>query len=388
MNLELQQISKTVGSETHLYPLSLRLQEGQMNVLLGPTQAGKTSLMRIIAGLDQPDAGQVLVDGQDVTGMPVRERKLAMVYQQFINYPGLTVFENIAAPLRIQRCPLEEISQRVQAMAAKLHIEHLLQRLPGELSGGQQQRTALARALVKRASLVLLDEPLVNLDYKLREELREELLSLFTDGGTTVVYATTEPQEALLLGGHTFVLDAGRLLQSGPTLATYHAPNCVRVSAIFNDPPMNLLPATVLGSSVVRLEDGTELPLSGRNLNLTAGQRCQIGVRCHHLRVVPAGAAANTSVSASAENLPAASAPAATDSGSCAGVTLDCVLDLAELSGSETFLHLHHGGVLLVAQWPGVHELALGSALKVFLQAQDVFIFNMDGALLCAPQGA
>ena len=359
MNLELQQISKRVGSETHLYPLSLRLEAGKMNVLLGPTQAGKTSLMRIMAGLDQPDTGRVLVDGKDVTGVPVRERKLAMVYQQFINYPGLTVFENIAAPLRIARCPEAEIRQRVQAMAEKLHIEHLLQRLPGELSGGQQQRTALARALVKRASLVLLDEPLVNLDYKLREELREELLTLFTDGATTVVYATTEPQEALLLGGHTFVLDAGRLLQAGPTLATYSAPNSVRASAIFNDPPMNLLPATVLGRSAVRLEDGTELPLPGRELALATGQSCLIGVRCHHLRMA-------------SDARPGA-------------VVLDCLLDLAELSGSETYLHLHHGSELLVAQWPGVHELPLGAQLRVCLQPHEVFVFDSDGALASAP---
>lgn len=401
MNLELQQISKTVGSETHLYPLSLRLEEGKMNVLLGPTQAGKTSLMRIMAGLDQPDSGRVLVDGKDVTGVPVRERKLAMVYQQFINYPGLTVFENIAAPLRIARCPEAEIRQRVQAMAEKLHIEHLLQRLPGELSGGQQQRTALARALVKRASLVLLDEPLVNLDYKLREELREELLTLFTDGATTVVYATTEPQEALLLGGHTFVLDAGRLLQAGPTLATYNAPNSVRASAIFNDPPMNLLPATVLSSNAVRLEDGTELPLPGRHLALAAGQSCRIGVRCHHLRMLPVtgnpttastgpdgnpGAAAGAP--ASGENTVSASnATTSTIDIIASAVVLDCLLDLAELSGSETYLHLHHGSVLLVAQWPGVHDLPLGAKLRVVLQPQEVFVFDSEGALASAPVG-
>jgi glycerol transport system ATP-binding protein len=378
VKLELQQIRKTVGSETHLYPLSLSLQEGKMNVLLGPTQAGKTSLMRIMAGLDQPTSGRVLVDGKDVTGVSVRERKLAMVYQQFINYPGLTVFENIAAPLRIQRCAEDDIRQRVQAMAEKLHIEHLLQRLPGELSGGQQQRTALARALVKRAPLVLLDEPLVNLDYKLREELREELLSLFTDGATTVVYATTEPQEALLLGGHTTVLDAGRLLQSGPTLEVYGAPATVRVGAIFNDPPMNLLPATVTAANLLRLDDGTELHLPGRDLALPAGQRCQIGVRCHHLHI------AKTQV----EPIALGEADAIADAGGTAAVALECVLDLAELSGSETFLHLHHGGVLLVAQWPGVHELALGSKVTVMLRPHQVFVFNVDGALLSAPPGA
>ncbi len=375
MILELEKVSKSVGAQAHLYPLSLRLQPGTINVLLGPTQAGKTSLMRLMAGLDVPDSGRILVDGKDVTGVSVRDRKLAMVYQQFINYPGLSVFENIAAPLRIQGCPEGEITQRVNAIAEKLHISHLLQRLPGQLSGGQQQRCALARALVKRASLLLLDEPLVNLDYKLREELREELTSLFSDGDTTVVYATTEPQEALLLGGHTVVLDAGRILQFGPTLATYSAPNSVRVSAIFNDPPMNLMAATVLGPEQVRLSDGTLLPLVGRALALAAGAACQIGVRCHHLRppaaVTTAAAATATAVVTSH-----------------AAVLLDCVVDLAELSGSETYLHLHHAGNVVVAQWPGVHNLPIGSQAKVMLQMQDVFVFDAQGALLSAPKGA
>ena len=139
MTLELRQVTKTVGAETHLYPLDLKLAAGGINVLLGPTQAGKTSLMRIIAGLDKPGSGSVLVDGKDVTGVGVRERNLAMVYQQFINYPGLSVYENIAAPLRLKKLPQQEIHQRVTGIAEKLHIAHLLQRLPGELSGGQQQ---------------------------------------------------------------------------------------------------------------------------------------------------------------------------------------------------------------------------------------------------------
>ena len=151
-----------------------------------------------------------------MTGVGVRQRNLAMVYQQFINYPAMTVFDNIASPLKLQKTDAKQVAERVNEVAAKLHIEHLLQRRPGELSGGQQQRCALARALVKRSSLVLLDEPLVNLDYKLREELRAELATLFADGRTTVVYATTDPLEALLLGGYTAIVDKGRVLQVRP----------------------------------------------------------------------------------------------------------------------------------------------------------------------------
>ena len=205
LDLTLKGIEQRVGAATHLYPIDLTLVPRAVTVLLGATQAGKTTLMRVMAGLDKPSAGRVLADGLDVTGTPVRERNVAMVYQQFINYPSLTVADNIASPLKLRREP--GIAQRVQALAAKLHIEPFLQRLPAELSGGQQQRVALARALAKNAPLMLLDEPLVNLDYKLREELREELTQLFASGESTVVYATTEPTEALLLGGYTAVLE-------------------------------------------------------------------------------------------------------------------------------------------------------------------------------------
>src|SRR5262249_13999893 len=157
-----------------------------INVLLGPTGAGKTSLLRLIAGLDRPTSGKVLIDGRDVTQLGVKKRSVAMVYQQFVNYPSLTVFENIASPLRQGSARLggkhlgaEEIDKQVKEAANLLHIDALLMRMPNELSGGQQQRTAIARAIVKGADLLLLDEPLVNLDYKLREELRVELRGLF-----------------------------------------------------------------------------------------------------------------------------------------------------------------------------------------------------------------
>lgn len=359
MILELKQISLSVGAQTHLYPLDLKLTSGGINVLLGPTQAGKTSLMRVIAGLDRPSSGRILVDGKDVTGISVRDRKLAMVYQQFVNYPAMNVYENIAAPLRLQRRPKDEIHQRVTEIAEKLHIDHLLQRLPGALSGGQQQRCALARSLVKRAQLVLLDEPLVNLDYKLREELRMELTSLFADGNTTVVYATTEPQEALLLGGHTVVMDAGRILQTGPTLATYNQPSSIRAATIFNDPPMNILDASVEDGQSVCLNDGTALTIAAPALNLAKGQPCKVGIRCHHVRLTADSTHSNR---------------------------LDCVVDLAEINGSETYVHLHHGDTGLVAQLAGVHACTIGAAMQAYVRPEHLFLFDAEGRLLRAPK--
>ncbi|MES9341539.1 ABC transporter ATP-binding protein, partial [Cutibacterium acnes] len=169
------------------------------------------------------------------------------------------VYKNMAFGLKVAGNSKSDIDARIRHAASILKIDHLLQRLPLELSGGQQQRCALARALIKRAPLVLLDEPLVNLDYKLREELRSELISLFATGDTTVVYATTEPQEALLLGGHTAVMHEGRLLQFAPTLELFNSPASTRVAAIFNDPPMNLLDATAIstahGVAAIRMND-------------------------------------------------------------------------------------------------------------------------------------
>jgi ABC-type lipoprotein export system ATPase subunit len=175
MTVTLERVTRAVDGIPTIRDVSLTLERGTLSVLLGPTLSGKTSIMRLLAGLDKPTTGRVLVDGKDVTGFDVRKRSVAMVYQQFINYPSLTVYENIASPLRVQGKPRAEIESRVQEAAKLLKLEPYLNRTPLQLSGGQQQRTAIARALVKGADLVLLDEPLANLDYKLREELRTEL---------------------------------------------------------------------------------------------------------------------------------------------------------------------------------------------------------------------
>jgi len=258
MRLRLEEVSMRVGAHDHLHPMTLEVAPAGITVLLGTTLAGKTTLMRLMAGLDVPTHGRVQVDGDDVTGVPVRRRNVAMVYQQFINYPSMTVFDNIASPLKLVGAA--GIEPTVTALARRLHIDHLMDRLPAQLSGGQQQRVALARALAKDAPLILLDEPLVNLDYKLREELREELAQLFESRTSSVVYATTEPAEALLLGGHTAVIDKGRLLQYGRTIDVFMKPASIEVARAFSDPPINLIPARLKGNVLV-IEHGPQIPL-------------------------------------------------------------------------------------------------------------------------------
>ncbi|MBU6290676.1 MAG: ABC transporter ATP-binding protein [Burkholderiales bacterium] len=359
MHLELQGVTRKVGAETHLYTSSVSLAPGAINVLLGPTLSGKTTLMRLIAGLDKPSEGRVIADGVDVTGVPVRERHLAMVYQQFINYPSMSVFENIASPLRIAgKLSEQQIHDRVHAMAERLHISAYLDRSPSALSGGQQQRCALARALIKEAGLLLLDEPLVNLDYKLREELRRELSDLFSTGSTTVVYATTEPLEALQLGGQTLLMHEGRVLQQGATLSVFSQPCSVVAARTFSDPPINLFEASVT-DGVAQLSQDIRIPLGADQQSRIAGQRhVQLGLRAHSLHANPR------------EN----------------GFALTCSVDLAEISGSETFVHLKRGALSLVAQLPGVHDLSLGSESTMHFQPSDMFIFSADGALMYAPE--
>jgi glycerol transport system ATP-binding protein len=358
MQLELRSVEQRVGASIHLYPLTLRLVPRAVTVLLGATQAGKTTLMRVMAGLDKPSAGQVMADGQDVTGMPVRQRNVAMVYQQFINYPSMTVAANIASPLKLQgRLDRRAVDARVAELAAKLHIQPFLQRLPAELSGGQQQRVALARALAKAAPLMLLDEPLVNLDYKLREELREELSDLFASGESTVVYATTEPTEALLLGGYTAVMDAGELLQYGPTAEVFHRPRSMRVARAFSDPPMNLVQAQPAADGIT-LRSGLKLALAlPPGPAAVAPQALTVGIRANALRVQPRAG----------------------------DLSLSGVVELAEISGSDTFVHVDTPIGELVAQLPGVHVFTLGAAVVLHVNPAQVHVFDARGDLLLAP---
>ncbi|QHI99203.1 ATP-binding cassette domain-containing protein [Xylophilus rhododendri] len=353
MELTLDKVGKVVGAETWLRDIDLTLQPGAVTVLLGVTQAGKTSLMRVMAGLDAPSSGQVRVDGRDVTGVPVRERNVSMVYQQFINYPSFKVFDNIASPLKLRG--EKNIAERVRALAGRLHIEPFLDRYPAELSGGQQQRVALARALAKGAPLMLLDEPLVNLDYKLREGLREELTQLFAAGDSTVVYATTEPAEALLLGGYTAVMDKGRVLQYGPTAEVFHAPRSLQVARAFSDPPMNLL-AGEAGAGRLRLPGGLDLPLPRAMPGLVGP--VTLGVRAGALRTAPR----------------------------LGDVALPGTVELSEISGSDTFVHVSTTAGEMVAQFTGVHHFALGDAITLHLHPEHVHLFDAAGLLLSAPE--
>ncbi|MFW2541985.1 ABC transporter ATP-binding protein [Primorskyibacter sp. 2E107] len=353
MTLELRGVSKVVDGQTHIYPTDLTLEKGTMNVLLGPTTSGKTSLMRLMAGLDAPADGQVIWNGTDVTGQRVQDRKVAMVYQQFINYPSMTVYDNIASPMKLMGVDRAEVDRRVRETAEMMKLTPMLDRKPLELSGGQQQRCALARALVKNAGLVLLDEPLANLDYKLREELRAEIPRIFEASGSIFVYATTEPEEALLLGGHCATLWEGRVTQFGPTPDVYRKPVDATTARVFSDPPMNFLQISKTGNRIM-FGDGQSAEASGKLADLADG-RYTAGFRPNHLEISQHAAEA---------------------------MPFETTLSVTELTGSETFVHLDHHGERWVGLVHGVHELEIGASLTVWLEPRHVYIFAEDGSLV------
>jgi glycerol transport system ATP-binding protein len=356
MGLNIQNVTKVVGGETHLRQIDLAFEKGSRNVLLGRTLSGKTSLLRIMAGLDRPTSGKIIIDGQDVTGVSVRKRSIAMVYQQFINYPSLTVFDNIASPLKISGIPKKELDRRVRETAEMLHLEDMLDRLPAELSGGQQQRTAIARALVKDAQLLLLDEPLVNLDYKLREELRVELQEIFRKRSAIVVYTTTEPSEALMLGGNVVVLDEGRVLQTGATAGVYQRPETLRAAEVFSDPPINALDSRVTDDGAV-MGDDIPIPLTGHLSDLAAGAY-RFAFRSNHLWL------------ARQEDR---------------DISISGKVELSEINGSETFIYVHHGESAFVVQQEGVHPFSMGSHITVFINPKHIFVYDAGGRLVAAP---
>jgi glycerol transport system ATP-binding protein len=285
----------------------------------------------------------------------VQKRNVSMVYQQFINYPNLTVFENIASPLKVARVKKSIINERVYQLAELLRLVPVLQRRPHELSGGQQQRTALGRALIKDADLVLLDEPLANLDFKLREELRDELPALFSNRGCTVVLATTDPLDALLLGGHTAALHEGRITQFGPTAELYRRPADLLTAQVFSNPPINTAPVSKRGEHMV-LSNSVRWTAKGRMLQLADGQYT-VGIRAHHINRVGNGHAA---------------------------ATMEGRVQIAELSGSESTIHFTHGPLSWISQSHGVHAAEVGKTIQLHIDVNHCMYFGPDGKLIAS----
>mgnify|MGYP006077793207 CR=1 FL=1 len=360
MSIRAENVCQSYGKQSVLKNLSLELEAGSFFTLLGPTGSGKTTLLRILAGIEKPAAGRIFYDGVDVTDLPVQERKIAFVYQQFINYPSMSLFDNIASPLRVakEKHSESEIERKVMETAELLRLTQVLHHLPEEVSGGQRQRCAIARALVKEARFIFLDEPLANLDYKLREELRTELKQIFKDRDGVVIYATPEPIDALTMATHVGFLHDGAVLQYGEVLDVYSNPSHASVASYFCHPQMNLFPCQVESRGegcLLRASPDLTLQVDLKK-DLLPADHYLLGIRPHHLfltdpqnRMTP----------------------------------FKAKVELAEVVGSNTELHLSHKETKLTLLMQQVEQFPVGEEVTAYMDPDHLYIFDpKTGAFL------
>lgn len=351
MALQMRNFDIRIDGVAHLDNVSLDFKRGKLYTVLGRTLAGKTTLLRNIAGLQTPQKGKLTLNGNDFLNLPVWKRGVAMVYQQFINYPHLSVLANVTFPLKRMGVPEPEAKQRARKVLAKVGLTDFENRKPAALSGGQQQRVALARALAKRSEILLLDEPLVNLDYKLREQLREEFQNIFEgQDDAIVIYTTTEPTEAIQLGHELIVMADGAIIQQGDPLEIFNAPANIHCAEIINDPPMNILKGSIKNGDIhFRGEVKLTMP--------------------EHLKGLPEG--------------PYLFGLQAADLFIGEGISMR--VDLSEISGSQTFLHLESDIGSLIVNEAGVYHHAIGSSVEIGMEKQRLFAFSADGNLVRPP---
>jgi glycerol transport system ATP-binding protein len=355
MNLVAEKLSYKPDEQFHLNEVSFNFKKGNIYTILGRTLSGKTTLLKTIAGLLTPDSGDIQFEDKDFLKVPVWERNIAMVYQQFINYPHLNVFENVAFPLKQRKVDDQEINDEVLKSLKSVGLEGYENRKIQELSGGQQQRVSLARSLVKNAKILLLDEPLVNLDYKLREQLREEFKNIFSQGlseESIVIFSTTDPREAMELNGEVIVLDEGKVLQVGPAKDIFENPKTLKVAEISNDPPMNILQAN-MDSNKIKFE-GIEVDVPS-HLNNVKDKNFNLGIRASNIEL--------------------------SDNG------FEFEVELAEISGSETLLHLKRGNAKIITSIEEVMNFNINDKVKINFNIDKVYAFNDNGILVSSPFG-
>ena len=276
--LNLEGVSKAYGAVRALDKISFVVPEGRFFVLFGPSSVGKTTTLRTIAGLVPPDQGRVEVFGRDVTNAPIVGRGISMVFQSFALYPHLTVFDNLAYPLREEKVAVAEIAKRVEETAAMLKLSHRLERKPGTLSGGEQQRVALGRSLIRRPRILLLDEPLTNLDAKLRHDMRAELKRLHRQFGLTIIYATPDELEALSMGEEIAVMRDGAVVQRGTPDELYESPADTYVAGKIGSPHMNMVDVT-LGRDGKSLQTPFGAMPTPRSIGGSTNEKALLGIR-------------------------------------------------------------------------------------------------------------
>jgi multiple sugar transport system ATP-binding protein len=343
--VELRHITKRFPSVTALSDVSFSFEHGEFFVLLGPTGAGKTTTLRIVAGLEKQDEGSVLLDGRSIDHITPAERDVAFVFQQYSLYPTMSVYDNLAFPLRspMRKTPETTIKTKVEETAEKLRITHLLKRKTAQLSGGEMQRVAIGRAIVREPHLFLMDEPLSNLDAKLRESLRVELKHLQKTQGSTTLFVSHDQIEALTMADRIAVLNEGRVIQIGPPDDIYDKPETTFVAQLVGTPKINLLPAVRREGTVVVAGNGLAFPAP----RLPLPETFRLGIRPEDIRPNPQGKIA-------------------------AKVTL------TEPLGVETILHLTAGAMSLLCLVPGMATQRVGDDIRFDIVQDKLHFFGPD----------
>ncbi len=351
--LELRSISKNFGSNQALQDVDLVVPHGSLIVLLGPAGAGKTTTLRIIAGLEAPSSGEVFIEGMDFTKHQPNQRDIAMIFDNLALYPNKSGYENIASPLRISKTPKDEINRRVMEMAELMKISHILERTPATFSGGERQRVALGRAMIREPRFYLLDEPLSSLDFMLRIDLRTELKRLQQESGRTFLFATPDYTEALALADTVCVLIEGQVRQIAKAQELYDEPIDRDVARFVGNPPINIVPARLTRENGI-----ANLAIGSMNLVLPAEMEhglpssvsdVEIGVRPEHVRMVGADSAESH--------------------------LTGTVNDLEPL-GMHTTVGVNLGGVNLFFTVPGVQEFSDGDSVEMHVDMESILFFD------------
>jgi multiple sugar transport system ATP-binding protein len=348
-NVSLQNITKKFGDVTALRDVTFTVEDGEFFVLLGPTGAGKTTTLRIIAGLENQDAGSVSFDDRAVDGFTPADRDVAFVFQQYSLYPTMSVYDNLAFPLRspLRKLPDAEIEGRVREAAEKLLIDHLLDRKTAHLSGGEMQRVSIGRAIVRQPRVFLMDEPLSNLDAKLRESLRVELQHLQRSANSTTLFVTHDQIEALTMADRIGVLNEGRLVQVGTPDDIYDRPANTFVARLVGTPRINLLEAEPMNGQIRIKGSNLHLPVGDRQLPPTV----RLGIRPEDVNLTTDGAFAGE-------------------------------VALTEPLGVETIVHINAGEATLLSLVPGMVQVHLGDQVRFDLSPDRLHFFDQAGARL------
>ena len=346
-HVELQQISKQFPGVTALDSISFEVKDGEFFVLLGPTGAGKTTTLRVLAGLEHQDSGSVLFDGEVMDNLAPADRDVALVFQQYSLYPTMSVYDNLAFPLRspLRRTSPEEIRKKVEETADKLRISHLLKRKTAHLSGGEMQRVSIGRAIVRSPRVFLMDEPLSNLDAKLREALRVELQHLQKTQGSTTLFVTHDQIEALTMADRIAVLNEGRIIQVGTPEDIYDLPASTFVAQLVGSPRINLYKSQWMDNTVTISESDVHLP---GPLGSKLPSDFLLGIRPENVKPDPNGKFTGQLV-------------------------------LTEPLGVETILHIQSGQRTLLSLVPGISSYRLGDVVKFNIATEHIHYFGLNG---------